>query len=83
MPDRRRSRGRVVALSKRFRLSRQKFADRFGLDARALREWERERSVPDRAARVLLTVKDRTPEAVDKLLRVDGDDGRKGQSLAS
>ena len=53
--------GRIVALRKRFRLSRQKFADRFGLDVRALQEWEQGRRVPDRAARVLLTVIDRDP----------------------
>ena len=46
---------------KRLRLSRQKFADRFGLDVRALQEWEQGRRVPDRAARVLLTVIDRDP----------------------
>ena len=55
---------RIVALRKRLRLSRQKFADRFGLDVRAVQEWEQGRRVPDRAARVLLTVIDRDPEAV-------------------
>ena len=53
--------GRIVALRKRLRLSRQKFADRFGLDVRALQEWEQGRRIPDRAARVLLTVIDRDP----------------------
>ena len=33
------------------KLSRQKFADRFGLDARAVQEWEQGRRIPDRAAR--------------------------------
>ena len=47
---------RIRALRKRMKLSRQKFADRFGLDARALQDWEQGRRVPDRAARVLLTV---------------------------
>ena len=55
---------RIIALRKRMNLSRQKFADRFGLDARALQDWEQGRRVPDRAARVLLTVIDREPEAV-------------------
>jgi len=41
---------RIVALRKRLRLSRQKFADRFGLDVRVLQEWEQGRRVPDRAA---------------------------------
>jgi len=63
---------RIVALRKRLRLSRQKFADRFGLDVRALQEWEQGRRVPDRAARVLLTVIDRDPEAVVRALGADG-----------
>ena len=50
---------RILALRKRMKLSRQKFADRFGLDARALQDWEQGRRVPDRSARVLLTVIDR------------------------
>ncbi len=67
---------------KRLRLSRQKFADRFGLDVRALQEWEQGRRVPDRAARVLLTVIDRDPEAVVRALGEDGGDGRPGHFLS-
>ncbi len=58
----------IVALRKRMKLSRQKFADRFGLDARAIQDWEQGRRVPDRAARVLLTVIARDPEAVVRAL---------------
>ncbi len=58
----------ILALRKRMKLSRKKFADRFGLDARAVQEWEQGRRVPDRAARVLLTVIDRDPEAVVRAL---------------
>ena len=58
----------IVALRKRMKLSRQKFADRFGLDVRAVQEWEQGRRVPDRAARVLLTVIDRDPEAVERAI---------------
>ncbi len=58
----------IRALRKRMKLSRQRFADRFGLDARALQDWEQGRRVPDRAARVLLTVIDRDPEAVVRAL---------------
>ena len=58
----------IRALRKRMKLSRQKFADRFGLDARAVQDWEQGRRVPDRAARVLLTVIDRDPEAVVRVL---------------
>ena len=75
--------GRIVALRKRLRLSRQKFADRFGLDVRALQEWEQGRRVPDRAARVLLTVIDREPEAVVRALGADGADERTGRTLAT
>ena len=57
---------RILALRERMKLSRHKFAQRFGLDARALQEWEQGRRVPDRAARVLLTVIDRDPEAVER-----------------
>ena len=62
---------RVRALRTRMKLSREKFADRFGLDARALQDWEQGRRVPDRAARVLLTVIDRDPEAVVRALASD------------
>ena len=74
---------RIVALRKRFGLSRQKFAECFGLDVRALQEWEQGRRVPDRAARVLLTVIDRNPEAVVEALGDDGDGARRGHSSAS
>ena len=65
--------GRVVALRKRMKLSGQRFADRFGLDARAIQDWEQGRRVPDRAARVLLTVIDRDPEAVIRALAQPAD----------
>ena len=74
---------RIVALRKRLRLSRQKFADRFGLDVRAVQEWEQGRRVPDRAARVLLTVIDRNPEAVIRALGEDRTEGRADLSRAS
>ena len=64
---------RIVALRKRMKLSRQKFAERFGLDARAIQDWEQGRRVPDRAARVLLTVIDREPDAVTRALAPPAD----------
>ncbi len=70
---------RIVALRKRLGLSRHKFADRFGLDVRAVQEWEQGRRVPDRAARVLLTVIDREPEAVVKALGTDDGERRISQ----
>lgn len=59
---------RILALRKRMKLSRRKFADRFGLDARAVQDWEQGRRLPDRAARVLLTVIERDPKAVERAL---------------
>ncbi len=47
--------GRIVALRKRMKLSRQKFAARFELEVRAIQDWEQGRRIPDWAARVLLT----------------------------
>ena len=64
---------RIVALRKRMKLSRQKFAERFGLNARAIQDWEQGRRVPDRAARVLLTVIDREPDAVTRALAPPAD----------
>ncbi len=54
------------------KLSRRKFADRFGLDERALQDREQGRRVRDRAARVLLTVIDRDPDAVVWALGAQG-----------
>ena len=64
--------GGIVALRKRLKLSRQKFADRFGLDVRAVQDWEQGRRVPDRAARVLLTVIDHDPDSVVQALGAEG-----------
>ena len=74
---------RIVALRKRLRLNRQNFAERFGLDVRALQEWEQGRRVPDRAAQVLLTVIDRDPEAVVRALGQDVTGGSENRSPAA
>ena len=59
---------RIRAVRRRMKLSRQAFADRFGLDARAVQDWDQGRRLPDRAARVLLTVIESEPEAVERAL---------------
>ena len=74
---------RIVALRKRMKLSRRKFADRFGLDVRALQEWEQGRRVPDRAARVLLTVIDRDPDSVVRALAAQGSDAGENHGAAN
>lgn len=58
----------VRAIRARFKLSREKFAARFGLDHRAVQEWEQGRRRPDRATRVLLKIIEREPEAVERAL---------------
>ena len=58
----------VRAIRRKFGLSQQKFADRFGFDARALQDWEQGRRRPDRATRILFRVIETAPEAVERAL---------------
>ena len=61
----------VGAIRKATNLSRAEFAAKFGLDARALQDWEQRRRKPDLAARVLLTVIKHNPKAVIKALKTE------------
>ncbi|MBI1777370.1 MAG: helix-turn-helix domain-containing protein [Proteobacteria bacterium] len=58
----------VAQLRKALGLSQSAFARRFGLDVTAIHAWEQGRRCPDRAARVLLAVIAREPEAVRRAL---------------
>ncbi len=58
----------VRAIRARSGLSRSQVASRFGLDVRAVQDWEQRRRRPDRATRVLLRVIDRDPDAVIRAL---------------
>jgi putative transcriptional regulator len=58
----------TLAVRKKLGLSRRRFAERFRLDPRTVQDWEQGRRTPDQAARVLLTVIEREPEAVDRAL---------------
>ncbi|HZZ36558.1 MAG TPA: transcriptional regulator [Caulobacteraceae bacterium] len=58
----------VKAVRARTGLSQSKFAARFGFKKTAVRDWEQRRRRPEAAARVLLMVIDREPEAVDRAL---------------
>ena len=49
-------------------LSQDRFAAKFGFSPATVREWEQRRRVPSGAARVLLRVIDREPEAVLRAL---------------
>ena len=63
------SRAHILAVRKKLGLSRRRFAERFHLDPRTLQDWEQGRRTPHQAARVLLTIIDRDPEAVERALR--------------
>jgi putative transcriptional regulator len=58
----------VARLRHRLGLSQTAFARTFGLDVTALHAWEQGRRRPDRAARVLLAVIAREPQAVLRAL---------------
>jgi putative transcriptional regulator len=58
----------VAKLRRRLGLSQAAFARSFGLDVTALHAWEQGRRKPDRAARVLLAVIAREPQAVLRAL---------------
>jgi putative transcriptional regulator len=58
----------VARLRNSLGLSQRAFAERFGLDVTAVHAWEQDRRRPDRAARILLAVIAREPEAVRRAL---------------
>jgi putative transcriptional regulator len=58
----------VVKIRKGLGLTREAFASRFGLQLGTVRDWEQHKRKPDGAARVLLTVIEKEPEAVTRAL---------------
>lgn len=58
----------VTKIRRRLGLSQSEFAARFGFSLRTIQQWEQGRATPDRPARILLRVIERTPEAVDLAL---------------
>ena len=59
----------VAAIRKRTGLSQDGFARRYGFSLHAVRDWEQRRRNPEAAARTLLVVIDREPQAVERALR--------------
>ena len=49
-------------------LSQTKFAERFGLLVSVVKDWEQARSVPDAAARALLSTIEHMPSAVSRAI---------------
>lgn len=64
----------LFGIRKRLGLSHEAFAERFGLDAAALREWEAVGGPPDEAIRTYLRVIAREPEAVAGAINAIGTD---------
>ena len=62
----------VRATRRRLGLSQAEFAAKFGFQTATLRNWEQGRTRPDGAARVLLAVIARHPDAVEDALRKAG-----------
>ncbi len=55
-------------IRRRLQLTQEQFAARFGLPLGTLRDWEQGAREPDSAARTLLRVIEREPEAVERAL---------------
>jgi putative transcriptional regulator len=60
----------VRKIRRRMKLSQDEFATKFGLPVATVREWEQNRRRPEGAARVLLRVIDREPDAVSRALSI-------------
>lgn len=58
----------VVAIRARTGLSQRAFAERFGLDARAVQDWEQGRRKPTRSVVSYLRVIDKAPDVVAAVL---------------
>ena len=61
----------VKAIRKRLRVSQPQFARLIGVSAATLRNWEQGRTRPEGAARALLKVAARRPDAVLEALRLE------------
>lgn len=58
----------VKAIRRKLGLSQQAFAARFGFSVGRIRDWEQNRSNIDAPSRILLTIIDKEPEAVERAL---------------
>lgn len=58
----------VKAIRAKTSLTQAAFAERYGFAVGSVRDWEQERSVPERSNRLLLTIIERRPDILDDLL---------------
>jgi len=56
----------VKAIRRKLGVSQAEFAARFGFSVRTVQEWEQGRALPDRPARILLRVIEKSPKAVER-----------------
>jgi putative transcriptional regulator len=61
----------VKDIRKRQKLSQRAFADRYGFSYARIRDWEQGRSPIDKPSRLLLTIIDREPEIIERVLVQD------------
>jgi putative transcriptional regulator len=61
----------VQKARKRLGLSQDQFADAFGVSASTLRKWEQGQRAPTGAAKTLLNIIEREPEAVVRALKAN------------
>lgn len=60
----------VARVRQRTGLSQVAFAARYGFSPGAVRDWEQGRRQPEKAARTLMLIIEREPEAVERALQV-------------
>ena len=58
----------VQAIRKKQSLSQEEFALKYGFALGTLRHWEQQTRRPDGSARILLTIIDKEPEVIEKVL---------------
>lgn len=58
----------VKAIRRRYRMTQEQFARKFGFSKGRIRDWEQGRTSIDAPSRVLLTIIDKEPEAVERAL---------------
>lgn len=56
----------VQAIRRKLGMSQSEFATRFGFSVRTVQEWEQGRALPDRPARILLRVIEKSPKTVER-----------------
>ena len=58
----------VASIRKSLGYNQKQFAGHYGFALSAVRDWEQGRRTPERSARILLTLIDRNPQAIEQAL---------------